>query len=256
MKLKKELDTALKAARSAGIIQLEGLKNSLDIEVKSDQSPVTQIDKACESSIIKTIKEVFPKDGFLGEESGEVAGKSGRRWIIDPIDGTRPYIYGLPFFSTLIALEQMGECVVGVIHLPALKETCYAAKGGGAFCNRRPITVSKTKELSAAHGAVLGINEPEHPLTPRLKRCMGQAGYLFGFNDAHSYASTARGRMDFVISILDKPWDRAPISIIIKEAGGEFSDFDGGHDINSPSIVVSNGLIHEQLLQALSEQVF
>ncbi len=249
--LNQELQAALQAARSAGKIQMTHFKKDAAVEIKADRSPVTSVDRDCEHLIVRMIQKKFPRDGFLGEESGEHQGSSGRRWIIDPIDGTRPYIYGLPFFSTLIALERDGERVLGVIYLPAMDEICYAVKGGGAFLNRKPIRVSMTAGLSSAHGAVLGWNQPGQYMRPLRQLCK-KAGYLFGFNDAYSYAGAACGRMDFVVSAMDKPWDNAPISIIIHEAGGRFSDFRGVNAIDSGCTVVSNGLIHNQILEMLN----
>ncbi|MEW6041836.1 MAG: inositol monophosphatase, partial [Elusimicrobiota bacterium] len=197
------------------------------------------------------IKKKFPHDGFFGEETGEKASASGRRWIIDPLDGTRPYIYGLPFFSVLIALEENNKVVLGIIHLPALKETYYAVKGKGAFCNKKRIYVSKTKSLLKAHGAILGWNEMKDHRALSLLKLGSKVNYIFGFNDAYTYGCVACGKMDFSVNILDKAWDNASISIIIKEAGGEFSDLHGKASIYSNSTVVSNGLIHDELIQAL-----
>ncbi|MFH1760079.1 MAG: inositol monophosphatase [bacterium] len=252
MNFEQELKTALEASRASGDIQMSLFGKKFEVDFKQDKSPVTNVDKECELAIINRISDVFPNDGFLGEETGSISGKSGRRWIIDPIDGTRPFIYGLPFFSTLIAMEEDDERLIGVIHLPAMNQTYYATRGSGAFCNRKNIKVSGTKNISKMHGAVCGWNEFKNINSERLQNFCKKAGYLFGFNDAYSYACVASGKMDFVISIVDKPWDNASPSVIVREAGGIFSDFEGNDRIDKGCSVVSNGRIHDKLINALA----
>jgi len=253
MAFEKELEIAIAATLAAGKIQkVHFQKEGLVIELKADQSPVTQVDKESESVILSHLKSAFPEDAILSEESEAQAGTSGRRWIIDPLDGTRPFIRRLPYFSVLIALEENRERVLGVMYFPALDETYYAVKGGGAFFNDRKISVSKNGTLEKSQGAFLGFQEKDDfPGVRGIKQLAPKVDYLFGFNDAWSYACLASGKMDFVISLLDSPWDCAPISIIIKEAGGQFSDIDGNNKIDSGNAVATNGLIHESLMKVL-----
>src|SRR5690349_14810664 len=139
-----ELAVARRAADDAGRFALGHFKTGLAVEAKADGSPVTIADRGAEERLRKTLAAAFPADGILGEELGETSGASGRRWIIDPIDGTQSFIRGVPLWGVLVALEDRGECVVGVVALPALGETLWAVRGGGAFMNGAPARVAAT----------------------------------------------------------------------------------------------------------------
>ncbi len=244
-----ELDTALAAAKAAGRVQLKALDRAGKVRLKADASPQTRVDRDCEKLISGQLLRRFPRDGFLGEESGDHPGTSGRRWIVDPLDGTRPYIRGLNTFSALIALEDEAGPAVGVIHLPALGLTCWAARGGGAFANGRPIHVSRTPRLKKALGSALGfVEKAGKPQGRALLRLMRAYGYNYGFMDAYSYAALAMGRLDACVNLLDKPWDCAAAACIVEEAGGRFSDLKGRRTVHSGNCVLSNGRLHEKLL--------
>lgn len=249
-----ELAVALNLAEECGNIQRQYAPKAMTIEKKDDASPVTAADKQCESLLRSKLLDRFTSDGFLGEESGAVGGSSGRRWIIDPIDGTRPFIRGIPTYSTLIALESENDPVVGVIHLPALSVTCWACKGEGAFCNGTPINVSKTVQLNNVIGSALGfIEHPDPDLRERLLSTMRSWNYNYGFMDAFSYVCLASGKIDCCVNLLDKPWDCAAAACIISEAGGTWTDIRGNHSIYNDSFLASNGLLHQQLLQFFSD---
>ncbi|MCL2183959.1 MAG: histidinol phosphate phosphatase [Chitinispirillia bacterium] len=248
----KETDIAVKAAAEAGKIQLDCLGTALDIERKGDSSPVTRADKLCEAKIREIILGAFPGDAFLGEETGESPPQpsNSRRWIVDPIDGTRPFIRGIPTHSVLIALEEDGVPVVGVIHLPGMGLTCRAVKGGGAFLNDVRISVSSTGSLSAAMGSVLGITEYAYEKTGRQLIDLTRAwDYTYGFMDAYSYVLLACGKLDACVNLLDKPWDCAAAACIVTEAGGAFSDIRGEKTVHNGSVVLTNGLLHGQILK-------
>jgi histidinol phosphatase-like enzyme (inositol monophosphatase family) len=248
--MNKELDVALRAAKEAGKIQLELRGSSLNIERKGDCSPVTQVDKKCEEIVKKIIIEAFPHDSFLGEESGESGSSKVRRWIVDPIDGTRPYIRGIPTHSVLIGLEENGEPSVGVIYLPAMDIICHAAKGGGAFLNGEKIRVSSTDKLSNAMGSTLGLVEyADEPLGRSMLSLMRAWDYTYGFMDAYSYVLLASGKLDVCVNLLDKAWDCAAAACIINEAGGQFSDTFGNKSVHNGSIVFTNGTLHGQTLK-------
>jgi histidinol phosphatase-like enzyme (inositol monophosphatase family) len=244
-----ELNICIKAALSAGGIQLKYKNRIHKIKKKQDSSPVSEVDKKCEIAIREIIFKHFPHDGFLGEETGEEKGTSGRKWIVDPLDGTRPYLRGIPTHSALIALEENGDIVCGCMHLPALKETYWAKKGGGAFLNNSKIHVSKTKNLSLAIGSVFGFIENQHKSSGKaLISLMKKLDYVYGFMDAYSYGCIACGKLDVCINLLDMPWDCAAAACIIKEAGGKFSDLKGNFSIYNKSTVVTNGILHNQVL--------
>jgi histidinol-phosphatase len=250
MGYERELALAVSAAKKAGELQLNGRLSASDIQCKPDDSPVTIIDIACEQQIRAMLSAEFPADGFLGEESAAEAGISGRRWIVDPLDGTRPYIRGIPTYSALIALEDNGRPVVGVIHLPALGQTYTAAAGAGAFCNGAPIRVSTTARIGEVMGGALGFVEKADTAAGRsLLNLMRRWDYAYGFMDAYSYGCVAAGRLDACVNLLDKPWDCAAAACIVVEAGGRFSDIDGNETIHNGSIILSNGHLHDRLLE-------
>ncbi len=252
MNYTKELELARTAAREAGAIQLAARISADLVERKPDRSPVTAIDRQCEELIRTKLLAAFPGDGFLGEESGSSDGESGRCWIVDPLDGTRPFLRGIPTYASLVALEEDGEPVVGVIHLPALEETYWAAKGGGAFCNDAPIKVSSTASLADATGCALGyIEKRGEPISERLLDLMTCWDYVYGFMDNYSYGAIAAGRLDLCVNLLDKPWDCAAAACLVTEAGGTYSDIDGHRTVHNGSIVLSNGRLHDDILIAL-----
>ena len=248
-----EVRIAKQAAEKAGEIQLSHIHKLLRIENKSDSSPVTQVDKLCEETIRDILRKHFPADGFLGEETGFDPGTSGRKWIVDPLDGTRPYIHGIPTFSALIALEDGKDLVVGCMNLPAMRETYWAGKGSGAFLNNGPVHVSKTTDLSALMGSGFGYLEKNGtPEAAQLLSVMRAWDYSYGFMDAFTYGCIAAGKIDVSVNLLDKPWDCAAAAAIVQEAGGRFSDIAGGNSIYSGSCVLSNGVVHDAVLEYFS----
>ena len=244
-----ELTKALELARQAGTLQLKARCGSISFEKKHDGSPVTTVDRECEALLRRNLLAAFPGDGFLGEESGRIDGTSGRRWIIDPIDGTRPFIRGIPTYSTLIALEHDGVPVAGVIHLPELGITGWATKGDGAFVNGTPVHVSPTSRCEMVMGSALGfIEHSDAPLRDRLLAFMRRWDYAYGFMDAYSYVCLASGKLDCCINLLDKPWDCAAAACIITEAGGMYSDITGVTTVHAGTFVGSNGILHPEII--------
>lgn len=245
-----ELKIAAEAALAAGAVQLDKRCNVHHAEKKPDGSPVTEVDKLCEAVIRDMLVKRFPRDGFLGEETGEEKGASGRRWIVDPLDGTRPYVRGLPTFSVLIALEDAGELVAGCIHLPAMVETYLAQKGKGAFCNNSRLHVSSTKSPDRVMGSGFGFVEKAGTREGKtLISLMQRWDYAYGFMDVFSYGCIAAGKLDVCVNLLDKPWDCAAAACIVSEAGGKYSDIKGCRSIYNGSIILSNGIIHDAVLE-------
>ncbi|MDR3012531.1 MAG: inositol monophosphatase [Chitinispirillales bacterium] len=250
MNWEKELKIAVEAATEAGKIQMEYRGTALNVEWKPDRSPVTEADKRCEARIREIILGAFPDDGFLGEESGAVDTPNMRRWIVDPIDGTRPFIRGIPTHSALIALEEDGAPTVGVIHLPGMGITCSASKGGGTFLNGEKIGVSSIDKLSAAMGSALGTVEyADEPTGRQLIDFMRSLDYIYGFMDAYSYVLLACGKLDACVNLLDKPWDCAAAACIVSEAGGQYSTITGEQTVHGDSFVITNGILHNQVLE-------
>lgn len=239
MAWERELDVARRAARRAGEIALEYAAKGVEAEAKPDDSPVTAADRASEACIAGELAAAFPEDGLLGEEGGRAAARSGRRWIVDPIDGTRDFLRGVPTWGILIALEAEGEVAVGVCHFPAQGQTYFAVRGGGAFVDGRPIRVSTIREKSRAVLCLTAFNAVAgRPLAPRLLDFM--AGFwsvrsLGGCQDAMLVAS---GRAECWIELTASAWDLAPLKVIAEEAGARFFNFDGGSSIHGGNAVI------------------
>jgi histidinol phosphatase-like enzyme (inositol monophosphatase family) len=253
MGYERELERAVYAARRAGAIQQRKRRLLHHTSFKADSSPVTEVDLRCEEVIHSVLEDAFLGDGFTGEETGPHSGAGTRRWIVDPLDGTRPYIRGIPTYSVLICLQDAGEFVVGVIHFPALRETYWASKGGGAFCNGNRIHVSGITRLEDAMGSCLGaVDEAGTARGDAVLSFMRQWNYRYGFMDAYSYMSVASGKLDLCLSLLDKPWDRAAAACIIAEAGGRYSDFTGERTVENGTFAVSNSLLHDRIISFFS----
>lgn len=252
MNYNSELYAALDISVKAGKKQLEFQYKIPSIEIKSDNSPVTEVDKYCENLVRDHLLKTFPCDGFIGEETGKTEGSSGRYWIVDPLDGTRPFIRGIPTHSVLIALEENNEPVVGIIHLPAMNITCWGTINGGAFLNGERIAVSKTDTIKNAIGSALGfIEKAECAEGKNLFEFMKTWNYNYGFMDAYSYVALASGKLDLCVNLLDKVWDCTAAACIVKEAGGKFSDINGAPSTHNGNIILSNGILHDQILRAL-----
>jgi histidinol phosphatase-like enzyme (inositol monophosphatase family) len=249
MPYEKEAAYAKKIAKKAGEMQLRYYPQIKNVERKDDDSPVTIADKNIESYIREALQKKYPYDGIRGEEHGEIKGESGRTWIIDPIDGTVPYIKGIPTFSCLIALLDGVKPVAGVMYFPVFNELYWASEGKGAYEKNIPIHVSTQASLSASVISCLGpMHEPDNPKTVGVMKVVSACKYPYGFMDAYTYALVASGRLDAGISMFDKPWDCAAAACIVAEAGGAFSDFAGGQTIESGNIILSNKSIHQEIL--------
>jgi histidinol phosphatase-like enzyme (inositol monophosphatase family) len=201
-------------------------------ETKVDDSPVTRADREAEHAISKALSGAFPDDGQLGEEGSAHPSRSGRRWIIDPIDGTRDFIRGNRAWAVLIALEDAQEVVAGVVYMPATGDLFQAAKGGGAFCNGQPIRVST---VSRAEEAVLSVNGfnivQQYPFASRLMDWMPRFWSVRSMGGCVDAMMIASGQADLWIEPAGKAWDFAPLQVIVEEAGGMFFNFDGGRSI-------------------------
>jgi histidinol phosphatase-like enzyme (inositol monophosphatase family) len=228
MSYSRELDAAISVARRAAGIALPYWEHGVAADLKDDKSPVTVADRECESFIAAAFEELFPEDGLLGEEGVAKHSRNGRRWIIDPIDGTRDFVRGNRMWATLLALEAGGEVVAGVCHFPALEETYSAFKDGGAYLNEKRIHVSATKSVSQA---VLCINDfatlSRSPLAPRLLDWMVTFWAIRNMGGGPDAMLVASGKADAWLEPNAKPWDLAPIKIITTEAGGRFFNLNG-----------------------------
>ena len=244
------LQAAVHAAHAAGDIARHYFKTNLTVEIKADRTPVTKADRECEACIVDVLRMQFPDYGFLGEELGEQPGNRSVRWIIDPIDGTKNFIRGIPFFATLIALEEDGEVTAGVMYAPALDDLLYAQKGQGAFANGKQVYVSDVNRLQDAmliHG---GLNDLKaRPCWHPFLRLVDATSRQRGFGDALGHSLVVQGLAEVALEPEIKPWDVAATKIILTEAGGRFSDFAGTPSIYTGDAVISNGQVHDEIIR-------
>jgi histidinol-phosphatase len=252
-----ELEAAIAAAQSAGRLQRQRFRRRNRVDLKDDDTPVTAVDRDSEAMIFEALERVVPGAGFLGEESTaglEAASPTpGVRWIVDPLDGTKKFVRGLPFFGPCIALEREGELVLGVMHLPLMRETAWAERGAGAFINGRAIHVSAQNHLDRAYVAY--SSEPEFVRRGAgsvLERLMVGTYHHPGFLDLYSYVALAAGRVDAVVNIGEAPWDIAAARVLVEEAGGRLTDFTGSATVYGGTTLATNGYLHPELLEILS----
>ena len=224
----------------------------LVVETKPDLTPVTEADRATESMLRARIEAEHPRDGVVGEEYGETAGSGGRRWILDPIDGTKSFVRGIPAWGTLIALERDGEIVVGVVSAPALRRRWWASRGGGAFADGEPIQVSRVGAVEDALLCYTSLTAfDEHGLGEQFRALAGRCWEARGFSDYWAHVLVAEGSADLAVEPVMNLWDNAPLQVIVEEAGGRFTDLEGRPRADGGSAVTTNGLLHEDVLAAM-----
>ncbi len=224
----KEVEAAIRIARKAGEVALRYFERGVTVESKPDSSPVTAADRECERLIAAALSAEFPEDGLLGEEGASSAGSSGRRWIIDPIDGTRDFIRGNAAWAVMLALEAEGEVVAGAVHFPAARETFHAARGMGAWCDGSRIRVSPIDCASQAVLAINGLNSiGRYPFAPRLLEWMQPFWAVRSMGGCLDAMMLARGQADLWLEPTGSAWDFAPLKVVAEEAGARFFDFTG-----------------------------
>jgi histidinol-phosphatase len=234
----REIEVAVQAALKAAELALRYQSNVV-VETKPDNSPVTEADRECERLIARVLGEAFPEDGFLGEEGTRVESRSGRRWIIDPIDGTRDYVRGRPLWANLIALEAGDQVVAGVVNLPVLGGLYHASRGGGAFQNDSSIHVSSRTLVEEATLCINAFGRlAATPFKDRLLDWMARFWSVRGLGGAPDAMMVASGQVEIWIEPHASPWDFAPLKVIVEEAGGRFLNFDGRSSIYVGNCVV------------------
>ena len=239
------LEFAVEIARGAGEITLQYFRKQPETSRKSDGSFVTIADREAESYLRRRIAERFPDDGILGEEEGEIGGRSGRRWILDPIDGTFAFVHGVPLYGVLIAVELEGEMSVGVVNMPALGEIVSAAKGLGCFLNGERARVSTTAELKDAlllSTTFVGATE--------LLQARAKVSRTWG--DCYGYVLVATGRADVMLDPVMNLWDCAPLLPIMEEAGGTFTDWRGVRTVDGGNSIATNGVLFDEVMSLIS----
>ena len=261
------LATALAAVREAAPATLRWF-NASDLAVieKDDRSPVTEADRTAEAMLRSQLLAAFPQDAFLGEETGVATGTSGFEWVVDPIDGTKSFIRGVPLYATLVGCRHEGRGVLGVIAIPALDELVYASLGAGAWhvaggADPVPARVSTRSRLAEAllctsdftsfHRRTDGLTRGREARRQLEEACL----LTRTWGDGYGYLLVATGRAEVMIDPIMNPWDAAAVETVVNEAGGRFTDWEGRARIDSGDGVATNGLVHEELLRLLSGSV-
>ena len=247
------LDVAMEAAYLAGRRTLAYFQTGVRPDFKADDTPVTVADREAERILRERIGRAFPDHAILGEEEGETAGSAPYRWLLDPIDGTKTFVAGVPLYGVLVGVEVQGEPKVGVVYLPALDEMVAAADGLGCAWNGRPCRVSSVDRLSDALlvtssiTACRGRSDAYDRLAQatRLQRTWG---------DCYGYVLVATGRAEIMLDPEMNPWDCAPLLPILREAGGHFTDWRGTPTIWGADAAGTNAALHEAVLDILRSE--
>ncbi len=235
-----------------GIAMRHFRRADLRVDDKQDGSPVSEADKAIEAMARELVAKRSPGLGVYGEEEGETSAQDGARLIIDPIDGTRNFVRGIPVFASLLAIEENGMLVAGMVSAPAMRMRWYAARGMGAFLGPRRLHVSATNELSKAtlfHGDLSGRVEGRLPVG--LSALFGRVERTRGFGDFYQHMLVAEGCGEIALDSKMQPWDVAAVKIIVEEAGGKSTSYTGDDSISAPNLLSSNGHVHEAVLATL-----
>lgn len=254
--LKSRYDAGIELAQKAAKIAMGYYETALDIEWKHDESPVTIADREAEKFLRNSLKQYFKHDGFLGEEYDDEPGDSGYRWIIDPIDGTRNFVRGIPIWATLLGLEYKGEMLAGITVAPGLHQTYRALRGDGAFRNDIKINVSNINSLSSSQLFYSSISWfVKAGMEKEFLALASATEKQRGFGDFYGFVLVAQGAGEIMIEHGVHAWDVAAIIPLIEEAGGKFSDWKGNKSIYAPDVLVTNGILHQQILDRLANKI-
>ncbi len=248
--LRASLEFALEAVWQAGRITLGYFQTGIAVERKGDHSPVTVADRKAEQKLRELIQRYWPEHGIWGEEFGQQSGQTAYTWIIDPIDGTKSFVQGVPLYGMLVALSDGQRPIVGVAHFPALSETIYAAQGFGCYWNGRRCHVSEVRELKDAVLLASEIDAFAQHGRQRAWDALIQATYIQRtWGDAYGHALVATGRAEIMLDPVMKVWDNGPFQVILEEAGGTFTDWDGKPTIYSANAIATNSWLFEPVMQ-------
>lgn len=248
------MEFAVDAAARAGAVTLQHYQTALAAETKGDASPVTIADRDAERTLRALIAARFPDDGILGEEYGVIRPDAPRRWILDPIDGTRSYVRGVPLYGVLIALEEAGKVLLGVAHFPALRETVAAASGLGCWWNGRPARVSDVSRLEDSLILTTDVEKMEE-LGRRASwnAVRARAGTVRTWGDCYGHVLVATGRAEAMLDPVLAQWDVAALFPIVEEAGGVFTDWAGNRTHLGGSGIATNAGVADEVRGALRD---
>ena len=245
---------ALDAAWQAGRVTLGYYQSGLAAERKADNSPVTLADRQAEQKLRELITAAWPDHALIGEEYGRQPGRvdSGYTWIIDPIDGTKSFISGVPFYAVLLALVKDDQPQLGVIHFPALNEMVYARRGGGCYWNGRPARVSSVSRLADAVLLASDLDTfARFNRQDAFQRLIDATYFQRTWGDAYGYALVATGRAEIMLDPVMALWDCGPLQVILEEAGGTFTDWRGTPTIFNGEAVATNGALFAPVMDLL-----
>jgi len=242
---------ALDAAVQAGRSTLAHFQNGVQFEAKADDTPVTVADKYAERMLRELINKHYPGEAILGEEEG-MTGVGDDRWVIDPIDGTKSFICGVPLYATLLSYEVAGEPIIGACYFPALDDLLFAEKGGGAFWNGRPTRVSEKTSLKGAVIASSGyLGLTKRGLLDGYLKMVEQCMAARTWCDAYGHALVATGRVDMMIDATVSRWDISSVALIVREAGGRFTDLQGKEQLDDNALS-TNAILHDEIVEVLN----
>ena len=251
MNYERELEFARRVATAAGENAKHLRARGISVETKPDASPVTIADKENERLIGEAIEREFPGDGILGEEGSRKTGSSGRRWIVDPIDGNRDFVRGNRFWCVLIALEEADESLVGVAHFPMLDETYWAVRGGGSYLNRERLHASAIESIDACSFSPNGLHlSAARPHLPRVMNLMQRSWAVRSYGGALDACLLAAGKVEIWFEPKVEVWDLAALKLIIEEAGGAFFALDGSRRIDRGTAVACAPGVATQVREA------
>ncbi|MGI9018686.1 MAG: inositol monophosphatase family protein [Euzebya sp.] len=244
------LEFALSVARQGGQEALSHFRGvGLQVDRKQDHSPVTIADRQAEARMRELIASRHPADAIVGEEHPDTPGTSGRTWYLDPIDGTKSFVHGVPLFTTLVACDDRDGPAVGVINAPALDEATWAGRGLGCFHQGAATRVSDTADLASAYVMTSGLEWWPTALRPKV---LDPPFVLRTWGDGYGYMLVATGRVEAMVDPQAEVWDLAPLPVIMAEAGGRLTGLDGSAGIMTGSAVATNGHVHQALLEHLA----
>ena len=243
---------ATELAYLAGRVTLRYFQTDVGVELKEDHSPVTIADRSAERLMREMIEQKYPHHSILGEEEGETRPGASFRWILDPIDGTKSFVAGVPMYTVLVGLEREGVPVVGAVAIPPSNELISAATGQGCLWNGRRARASTTRELSQAVVSTTDVQHMyENNKGPAFDRLRNRARMVRGWGDAYGHMLVATGRIDVMLDALMSPWDCAALVPILQESGATFTDWNGVTTIYGGNAVSTNGFLYEQVMQTI-----
>jgi fructose-1,6-bisphosphatase/inositol monophosphatase family enzyme len=252
MNYEREIQIALETVRKAGEKALHYFDRAVPVEEKYDASPVTVADRECEKLIREQLQKSFAEDGILGEEGTRIPSRSGRRWIIDPIDGTRDFVRKNPFWSVQLALQSDRQIVLGVIYCPCLDEMLHAASGSGCFLNAARVFASSITSLDKSILMVSGFKSAWDSWSPEALRLLTQRCWTVRcYGGCYDVITLATGKADIWLSGSGMEWDYAPVQIIAAECGARFLTREGDNRIDAKHCVVCTPGVEAELRDIL-----